>query len=731
MSPETLVLIPNYNGRKFLSDSLGSLRNQTYRDFKTLVVDDFSTEDDVNFIHDNFPEVEVLALKKNGGFAKSVNAGLKYILEKYPASFVALMNNDTKADKDWLLTLIGRIKTDGSIASVTSNMFFYDHPETINSQGGTVDWNGDGYDANFGMPEETGRKESTEVFGACFGASLLSVEALKKIGLIDEKFSAYFEDLDWSWRAHLSGYKIFFEKNAVIYHRHSGSYKDKNYRKLYLCKKNALRTALKNWGIKNLPKEITKVMLGYFFAIVGYFQTSKYNMPLRKKIAYSSIPFAAFFWNIIHLPSALKQRIKIQASRKIGDEEILALMNQDSTPVRVWLKAVKRKLTGYPRSIVYHAKKLWVKIFPGKKMFGLNIFGFLDSESGVGEAGRSLVRAVKVARIPYALLSSGNVPHRRKDTSLSREFKKKNPYSVNAIAIYGDMFEEELERFGKEKFENKYNIAYWAWELENLPESWARLLDKVNEVWVPSSFTKNSILKAKDIPVTVVPHSIFVGPRPYGRDHFGIPKDEFVFLFMFDFYSLFERKNPLAVVEAFKKAFHQEDRATLVIKCSNPEIDPENFKLLTSNVDKLAGKGKIIAEYLDRTEINSLLNIADSYVSLHRSEGFGLTVAEAMFLGKPVIATNYSGNTDIINEENGFLVDFKLVEIDKDYGPYTKGQKWAEPNTDDAARLMRLVFENEEIRRRRSLKAREYATSVLSPESIGEIIKNRLLEIRN
>lgn len=956
---ETIVLIPHYNNKEILDECLISLRGQTYKNFKTIVIDDGSTDDSVDYVKEKFPEVDVLALNKNFGFAKAVNKGINFVLDKYRPAFIAVLNNDTRADAGWLAALVKRAKSDDTIAAVTSNILFYDHPEIVNSQGGTLDWNGDGYDINFGIRREKGKKESGDVIGACFGASLIRSIAFHDVGILDKKFGAYFEDLDWSWRANLFGYRVCFEKEAVVYHKHSASYRSAPYRKLYLCKKNALRAAIKNYEIKNLPRQITYILIGYWFAIVGYFQKDKHQLSLAKRFVFVSIPFFALLWNIVHLAGTLIERSRIQKRRKRADEIIIKLAMQDLTPVRMWVRNLKIKFSIWrffipfaarakhkiflpffnltkhrvvlpiayqiknlnerfmqknlfgaisaknffkftdketvdiyfktaladlpfrlafteksdffknesafvidacivclqlsfyhdpsifrliPEKISDAASRLehtpidWNKVtalgkqanassqlyfylhlieesgtiklpkktieefkqsgsrmqnillnrikpselLRGKPSFflklyskmylewgllkyittkihalynnkkrgacpvrnpsrqrrggnrlerfisnGVNIFGFIDSESGVGEAARTLIRSVERAHIPYTLINSDQAPHRRKETQFSKKFGNANPYLINLIVIYGDMFGSELNRFGREKFENHYNIAYWAWELSILPPEWIPLLNNMNEVWTPSVFSARTIQEArKDVPVTVIPHAIEIKKYPYSRARFGLPENTFLFLFMFDFYSIFERKNPLAVLRAFKNAFTPNDRVALVIKCSNNEVDKENFEKLKLEAEE--HRIFLIHKYLEREEVNSLMNVCDCYVSLHRSEGFGLSIAEAMALRKPVIATNYSGNTDFMNEKNSFPIPYKLVSLKRDYGPYRKGNVWAEPNEREAAKCMRLIYEAREVAARKGMFAQRDIVIRFSPDAVGRLVARRL-----
>ncbi len=873
MKVKTVVLIPNYNGRRWLEKCFTSLRCQTDSDFAVVVSDDGSLEDDVQWLRDYFPAVDVLPLSENHGFVRAVNAGLIYARKKYQPRFIAVLNNDTRVAENWLSALVARAETDPRIAAVTSNMLFTDYPNIVNSQGGTISWNGDGSDVNFGVRRELSYAHPRDVLGACFGAALLNAAALDTVGLLDEKFYAYFEDLDWSWRAQLFGYRIVFEPTAVVYHKGSASFGKKQYRKLFLTKRNALRCAIKNYARDNLSERLHYILLGDWFYFIGYlFQQSDANdFSFGKRLRYSLIPLWSILWNIIHLPSALAARRMIQNKRMATDNEIgvlphldekidvdkeswslhpitppfhlpsqqgaaasreaafikaaclfslglvgywgsdhLVVATQRSTSSLEWarvstlarnmnaasqvyfyVRALALSGNAVPAAVVLSIKREGSRIqnfflsrinmdkyLRGKRSFlarvyaaayleptllqhlvaaihawynqrrgeasgkyqagsgtamqttvpfGLNVFGFFNSESGVGEAARSLVRILQAARLPFALINSEDNPHRKLDTTCKGKFSAESPYGTNVIAIYGDVFADALRRLGRERLQNQWNIAYWAWELDTLPEKWQAALKEVNEVWVPSTFVRAAVLKACNLPVTVIPHAIVAGKRFHGREHFSLPHDKFIFLFTFDFYSIFERKNPLAVIKAFKTAFQKNENVHLAMKCSNSDVDGENFERMKSAAQD--ARITIMDGYLSRAEISSLLSITDCYVSLHRSEGFGLTIAEAMSIGKPVIATAYSGNMDFMNEENSFPVDYRRVEIKQDYGPYTKGNFWAEPDSDHAAKLMRLVFGNPDIRLRRALRAREDVATKLNPEVIGEKIKARLREL--
>ena len=188
---------------------------------------------------------------------------------------------------------------------------------------------------------------------------------------------------------------------------------------------------------------------------------------------------------------------------------------------------------------------------------------------------------------------------------------------------------------------------------------------------------------------------------------------------------MFERKNPLATIQAFKTAFAPGEGAALIVKCLNPQHNPEAHALLQSAADE-HGDVHLIDRRLSRSERDGLMNAADCYVSLHRAEGFGYTLAEAMWLGKPVIATAYSGNVDFMTRDNSYLVDYRLVPIGHGNDPYPVDGEWAEPDLEHAATIMRQVFQNREEAAARGARAASEIRRSHGPEPAGRAMRNRL-----
>lgn len=213
------------------------------------------------------------------------------------------------------------------------------------------------------------------------------------------------------------------------------------------------------------------------------------------------------------------------------------------------------------------------------------------------------------------------------------------------------------------------------------------------------------------------------------RSYFGLNDGEYTFLFTFHMMSVMERKNPMGLIRAFSKAFGPDDPVCLVLKTSFGDRHPAQIKELRLAAEMSGVKIKIIDQVYSPDEVLSLMDACDAYVSLHRSEGLGLTMAEAMLMGKPVIATNYSGNVDFMDDSNSLLVPYDLVKLGRPIPPYDANLHWAEPSVDEAAKAMRKVFENQEWARELGARARESALVNLSLTTAGHHATDRINEI--
>ena len=246
----------------------------------------------------------------------------------------------------------------------------------------------------------------------------------------------------------------------------------------------------------------------------------------------------------------------------------------------------------------------------------------------------------------------------------------------------------------------------------------------MEEIWAFSTFVGDNLGRLAPVPVVVVPMPVVV-PDASGAQ-LGVARDgRFTFLFMFDFFSMVRRKNAAGLIEAFARAFAPGEGPRLLLKTINGRLRPEAESELRRKIAQHPDI-ELIDAYLDPAQNAALLARADCYVSLHRSEGFGLTLAESMALGTPVIATGYSGNTDFTTPQNSYLVDWKPTHVGPGCEIYPAEGTWAEPDLGHAAELMRRVWQHPDEARAKAERAREDIHRLYAPEVVGRLARGRL-----
>ncbi len=353
-------------------------------------------------------------------------------------------------------------------------------------------------------------------------------------------------------------------------------------------------------------------------------------------------------------------------------------------------------------------------------MNGINVVGYFNGKFGLAEAVRLNSKALKsvgvsVSEIDYEKL-------KQNDT-----YKYDINYSVNLVQISLNDIDEFFSVINPEFFKKKYTILYLIWESEHIPNKLRNAINLFNEVWTSSDYCKTIFSKIYDRPIIIVPHPIEVKFKPIniGNKLIVKSKEKFRFLFIFNYHSSVERKNPFHLIKAFIKAFEQNENVELIIKTSSAKDFKKIERELYNSIKGQKNIG-IIDIDLDQNSIYNLINNCDCYVSLHHSEGFGLTLAEAMYLGKPTIASNYSGNTEYMNQYNSYLVDCKIGKIENPDAIFSKETIWGYPILEDTINKMKLVYENDELRKEKSLRAEKELKTRLSYTAIGNVMSNRL-----
>lgn len=327
--------------------------------------------------------------------------------------------------------------------------------------------------------------------------------------------------------------------------------------------------------------------------------------------------------------------------------------------------------------------------------FGVNVIGYAYGELGIGEDARMAAHSLLAAGVPMTMIDfppGRNIS--QSDISMADHVGEIATYSINIFCMSALEHGRYFAECGSVFIEGRYNIGYWPWELSQWPSQWMHLFALVDEVWVSSQHTFDAISTISPVPVRVMPMAVIAkGGSQLRRKAFGLPQKTTLFLFAFDLSSSANRKNPGACIKAFLAAFPigSPHNVGLVIKVHPPKDRNEEWEAL-KELKKYDSRIYIIEKTLSKADLLALYRVCDCFVSLHRAEGFGRCIAEAMLLGKPVITTNYSGNLAFNDDTNALMVNYKLIPLAENDYPYGDGQYWAEPDVLDAAHKMQLVL---------------------------------------
>jgi glycosyltransferase involved in cell wall biosynthesis len=402
------------------------------------------------------------------------------------------------------------------------------------------------------------------------------------------------------------------------------------------------------------------------------------------------------------------------------------------SPGRQSVPLSKAKVSTDPKGAISRPRK---KASNGPAADGLavRLTGYLGHTLGLGAAARGYARALGAAGVP---VSTVTVPlhHLALPVKLDPEYARhgfedlvhEGAHGFEIIAVNADELPAFVSRLGSEYFEGP-RIGIWGWETNSIPPRWQKAFELVDEIWVYSRFMAANIGAVAPVPVVPLPPPVEIPVGSVEPQRLGVP-DGFLFLFVFDYLSTIQRKNPVGLIEAFKLAFAPGEGPQLLIKTINAPLRP-----LAEEEVLWAAHGRSDIHVIDRSlspdELAGVMAACDCYASLHRAEGFGLTMAEAMAMGKPVIGTRYSGNVDFMSDENSYLVDYTIGRVGGECEIYPPDGEWADPSIEHAAQLMRRVLDSPDEARARGARAKEEIALLLSPSATGETMRRRLEEL--
>jgi glycosyltransferase involved in cell wall biosynthesis len=397
-------------------------------------------------------------------------------------------------------------------------------------------------------------------------------------------------------------------------------------------------------------------------------------------------------------------------------------------PRLAWLK----RGSAAPRLPDVKAAPEWLPKPSPVRRAGVLCVGYVEAALGLGQSFRDLLTSMEGMSIPFRVYPFNvNVETRRIGPFMAERYDKGGRYDVNLIQTAPDQLPSAIRELGPLRMSGSYNILRTFWELARAPREWEVSLRDVHEIWVPNDFVAAAFKESFQGPIINVPEPILVDRiQKFDRSHFGMREGRFYFLFSFDYFSSAARKNPLAVLRAFHAAFPSNARNVgLVIKSVGPTEGASDVAREIAAAAAADSRICVIDVPMSRDEMLSLIESADCYVSLHRSEGFGLGMAEAMLLRRPVVGTNYSGNTGFLSDDTGFPVTFAMVPVRPGEYPFHEGQFWAEPDQADAVRLMRLVVDDPMERERRAGNAKAFMRTHHTAKAVHLAVERRLSDI--
>jgi glycosyltransferase involved in cell wall biosynthesis len=369
--------------------------------------------------------------------------------------------------------------------------------------------------------------------------------------------------------------------------------------------------------------------------------------------------------------------------------------------------------------------------FPILRAKGTLFVGYADVDLDLGQSFRNLISAILDRKLTFRVypLKAG-VESRITSSFIPRLYDSFHIYDINVIEISTDQIANVSASLGLRG--DNYNVLRTYWDLPQAPSEWKPMLSAIHEIWTPNEFARSAFLGIFSGPIRIIPPYICVDPLDanMGRPTFGLLPGRFYFLSTFDYNSSFYRNNPMSTVAAFRDAFPLlTENVGLVLESTGAD---RRFADIESEIERHVKRDpRIVAidEAMPRSRLLGLIRACDCYVSLHRAEGLGLAMAEAMALGKAVIGTNFSGSTDFLTEETGFPIGYDLRRVEPHEYYWSRGQVWAEPDHAAAVDAFRRVYADPHLRTERGQNGQAIMRNRYGKEFVGASVERRICEI--
>lgn len=307
------IVIPTYNGIKHFKTCFDSLFSQTYKDFKVVLVDNGSSDNSVEYTRKYYPQIELVELGINYGFTGAVNEGIKYSLKDEKVSHIVLLNNDIECKEDFLEEMLNGF-IDKSIGSVACKMMNYYKRNIFDDTGDFIKLIGSPYARGHGE-EDKGQYDKPEfVFGACAGAVAYKKDVFESVGFFDEDFFAYYEDVDFSFRLQLAGFKSYYNPKAICYHKRGATSGFSSGWQTMMCEKNLIALRIKNYPMILYLKYTPLFIVGRLKRYYGFLRAKQYD------VLWGALK--GYMFGLLLFPKSLIKRKKVQSLKKVDSKYI-------------------------------------------------------------------------------------------------------------------------------------------------------------------------------------------------------------------------------------------------------------------------------------------------------------------------------------------------------------------------------------------------------------------------